>query len=97
MISFCERDFILSIIYSKKPLEAIPPHYIKRLYFRMTLFPTPSHSFAVELRCSLSVDKAIMSEITKLNTSDIGLALNWTNSAFYIMAVIDGILIAIGK
>ena len=38
-----------------------------------------------------------MSEITKLNTSDIGLALNWENSAFYIMAVIDGILIAIGK
>ena len=36
-------------------------------------------------------------KITKLNTSDIGLVLNWTNSAFYIMAVIHGILIAIGK
>ena len=38
-----------------------------------------------------------MWKIPNLNTTDIGVALNWKNPVFYTLAVVDGILIAIGK
>ncbi|KAL5262382.1 hypothetical protein ACHWQZ_G007936 [Mnemiopsis leidyi] len=37
-----------------------------------------------------------MWKIPNLNTTDIGVALNWKNPVFYTLAVVDGILIAIG-
>ena len=35
--------------------------------------------------------------IPRLNVSDMSDALGWGNSAFYVIAAIDGFLIAIGK